>query len=839
MKRASTILPLFFAPLILFSQVLFEKTYGLPSHLESPESIVLHGDDIILAGTTALNSNGGDDVLLVKMDGDGNIIWQKNIGGEENEGAHKVIVGVDGYILGGYTKTLGNGSKDFYLLKTDFDGNVLWEKSFGTANYESCTSLTATDDGGFLLVGDADLNNDQEVDWQIIKTDGLGNEEWSIYYGGLGSDVGRFVKQLSNGNYLIGGGSGEAIDEGGRALISLDIDGNIIWELTFPGLLFEAFYDAIEVDDGDLLVSGTSGHSTMTRVDSAGNLLWDYNSNSQGTFGNEPISFHLTSPDTLLLFRSFGWITAVPYLKLDPDEGTFLTSGSIPLVGVESGISDIISIDNEYFMLGTKMEMLFGNPQGYSVHKFDQNEINQWTFTKENDYTYHDETGNKVVETFSGDYIFSGLRDYSQDTDVAILLTKTNSSGNVIWEKSFDYSLGIESLDLVITSDDHLFMMNNLNNDSLSLLKLDMDGDVVWQQYLDIEAGPSTSFEKKGIIKELPDGGFILYVQTLDEAYLIRLDENGALIFSKSALEANDMLVTAEGHYLLLTNFGFRIYDENGIFLSLHFVSHSVSGLEFEYKSIAPTANGGYWIFGFVKETDTYPYIYRNILIKTDSDGESVFSEALGNHAKFDSNIKVVVQADESILLFGSEQVPIVNVLYDYYYLRDDDCFANSFESAFIEKRAADGTYIGRESFGLDIGANLYDGIITSDGMALGLGWFYNLNSEDQYLVNLNPSEIIGLDESIRISEAQSSIYPNPGNEVLNYNLTTTSNGRLEIQLFNSIGQLVKYFIDDKTEEQIDLQINTSELPQGIYYIQSSIEGKHMTSDKWIKTSKS
>jgi hypothetical protein len=177
----------------------------------------------IVAGTT--NSNDGDitgnhgsyDYWVVKLQASGNILWQKTLGGSWDDQFHSLQQTVDGgYIVAGTTNsndgdvTVNHGSYDYWILKLNSAGIIQWQKSLGGTDDDIATSIQQTTDGGYIVAGDSRsfLNvTIGEYDYWIVKLDALGNMTWSKTLGGSGVDLAYSIQQTSDGGYIVAGGS--------------------------------------------------------------------------------------------------------------------------------------------------------------------------------------------------------------------------------------------------------------------------------------------------------------------------------------------------------------------------------------------------------------------------------------------------------------------------------------------------------------------------------------------------------------------------------------------------------------------------------------------------------
>jgi len=199
--------------------VLWEKTYG-GSGGEDIRKIKPSADGgYVFVGSTSSFYTGaaGDfDFYLVKIDASGNLIWEKHYGGTDWDRAASFIITNDGgYLMVGYTASpeFGAVAREVYMVKVDADGNKQWQKLYGWEHKDESADVIATDDGGYLIVGRSERLYDAKFDkWRsdlyVIKTDIIGNEVWSQTYGGFHDEGASCVRQVSDGGYIISGYTG-------------------------------------------------------------------------------------------------------------------------------------------------------------------------------------------------------------------------------------------------------------------------------------------------------------------------------------------------------------------------------------------------------------------------------------------------------------------------------------------------------------------------------------------------------------------------------------------------------------------------------------------------------
>jgi len=205
------------------------------------------------------------DFYLVKTDSDGNELWNKTFGGPGYDMAYSVQQTFDedgdptGYIVAGYTEAV---SSDVYLVKTDPDGNEIWNKTFGGRYYDEAQSIQQTKDGGYIVAGCTESHGEGETDVWIIKTFPDGNEDWSKTFGGPSYDTAYSIQQTfylegSPTGYIVAGYT-KSYGEGETDvwIIKTDLNGNEDWSKTFGGADYDKTYSVQQTKDGGYIAAG-------------------------------------------------------------------------------------------------------------------------------------------------------------------------------------------------------------------------------------------------------------------------------------------------------------------------------------------------------------------------------------------------------------------------------------------------------------------------------------------------------------------------------------------------------------------------------------------------------
>lgn len=157
----------------------------------------------ILVGSTDKNDGG---LWLIKTDSDGNLLWDK-VFGRGTDWGHCVQETSDGcFIVAGRTYHYGMGSEDAWLIKTDSKGDELWNHTFGGSGYDWANYVRVTSDGGYILVGGTgSFNRYGSNDVWLIKTDADGNKQWGRILGGTDAENSYCVQETSDDSYVIVG----------------------------------------------------------------------------------------------------------------------------------------------------------------------------------------------------------------------------------------------------------------------------------------------------------------------------------------------------------------------------------------------------------------------------------------------------------------------------------------------------------------------------------------------------------------------------------------------------------------------------------------------------------
>jgi hypothetical protein len=327
----------------------------------------------IIAGDTESFGAGSSDVYLIKTDHNGNSQWQKTFGGSASEYGYSVQHTTDGgYIITGSTQSYGAGSNDVYLIKTDPNGNIQWQKTFGGIYSESARSVRQTSDGGYITASQIYNFTTHDVNTYLIKTDSNGTCQWQKAFGVIENDEFVFsVQQTTDGGYIMAGYT-DPPDLELRAdvyLLKTDPNGNTQWQKTFGGNDSDVGLSAQQTSDAGYIIAGYTGfYETgnydvyLIKTDPNGNNRW------QKTFGSSDDDIALSVQQTadggyIIAGRSESYScmlynSDVYLIKTDPN-GNSLWQKTVRTGEWDVGLSVHQTFDGGYVIAGYTCEAPF------------------------------------------------------------------------------------------------------------------------------------------------------------------------------------------------------------------------------------------------------------------------------------------------------------------------------------------------------------------------------------------------------------------------------------------------------------------------------------------------
>jgi predicted secreted protein len=265
--------------------VIWEKTYGGTGY-DSAWSIQQTSDGgYVVAARTQSFGVESYDVWVLKLDGNGDVIWQRTYGGTGLDSADSIQQTSDGgYVVAGISGSSSaypNNAEDFWVLKLDGNGDVIWQRTYGGSGTDWADSVQQTSDGGYIVAGSKRTANNSEDVW-VLKLDGNGDVIWQRTYGGSGRDWADSIQQTSDGGYVMAGSTGSfGAGQLDVWVLKLDENGNVIWEKTYGGTGYDSALSIQQTSDGRYVVAGrTSSFGAgdydvwVLKFDVNGDVIW-------------------------------------------------------------------------------------------------------------------------------------------------------------------------------------------------------------------------------------------------------------------------------------------------------------------------------------------------------------------------------------------------------------------------------------------------------------------------------------------------------------------------------------------------------------------------------------
>lgn len=265
---------------------------GVPEETKTANAVAITPDGgYIVAGGEASSFHDDYNFWVIKLNSDGEEEWQNTFGGAVSNstsidswdgGASSIAVTADGgYIIAGVTATNGrhvtgnHGSSDYWIVKLDSHGKMLWQKALGGSEDEDANSLAVTPDGGYIVAGFAS-SQDGDVqgvrigafnykDIWVVKLDQVGQIEWQKALGGWEIDEASSISVVPDGGYILTGttssNSGDVSGNHGYSdywVVKLNGEGEIVWQKTLGGQNDDEASSIAVSPDGDYIVAGSS-----------------------------------------------------------------------------------------------------------------------------------------------------------------------------------------------------------------------------------------------------------------------------------------------------------------------------------------------------------------------------------------------------------------------------------------------------------------------------------------------------------------------------------------------------------------------------------------------------
>jgi hypothetical protein len=318
----------------------WQKTLGSSGGDQGLSIVQTNDGGYIIVGETTqsgssgnvVGGHGGLDVLVVKLNSSGATEWNKTFGGSGDERATSVIQTADGgYAFTGLASsnngdvTNSHNSVDYWVVKLTSNGTMSWQKTYGGSGDDRAYCIKQTTDGGYVVTGESNTNNDGDVtgnhgniDMWVIKINSTGTLQWQQSFGGSNQERGRSIVQTADGGYIVAGctnssNSGDVTGNRSETItqcygdpsdpwyfcdtytqdfndywvVKISSTGTMQWQKYYGGTSDDEAYSIIQTSDGGYAISGYAGSSNgvvngfhgdydawVIKTDNAGDIQW-------------------------------------------------------------------------------------------------------------------------------------------------------------------------------------------------------------------------------------------------------------------------------------------------------------------------------------------------------------------------------------------------------------------------------------------------------------------------------------------------------------------------------------------------------------------------------------
>jgi hypothetical protein len=346
-----------------------------------------------IGGDQATNLQGG--VLLIRTDPNGEVLWQRVYGGAEYDAGWKVLEAADGnFILAGETASFGEGGLDGYLIKVDQEGNEIWSHTYGTPLNETITSVALTPDGGYYLVGNSVNPADIVADPGAAGYGGYAGRS-NIYIVRIDSEGNELWSQIIESDNNVIAFAGLSVPDGGLVILSTI--------MFFPDLNNELY----------LLRLGDNGQTIWSRVLDDGSFSgYAMIPSSDGCF---IITGTYANPES--------WGTDVFLLKVDMDGNELWRTIYGDPARYEDGVSIIETLEDTYLVLTSSTYSLYAG----------EAEVDLLFFDMDGDYLRTEQVNSgygikaqAILQLADGSYVITGSTINSSLNTYQVVLIKTD-----------------------------------------------------------------------------------------------------------------------------------------------------------------------------------------------------------------------------------------------------------------------------------------------------------------------------------------------------------------------------------------------------------------------------
>lgn len=840
------------------------------------------GSFILSGSTSSINGFGDKDIYVVRLSPSHNVIWSRNYGGANEDAAYTSIVNSKGnvIIVGSSSSFNGGGNLDIVLLEIDIMGNIQSNITFKTTSYDEIPRKIIESDNGFVLCATSNFVGTtaspdilvfefSELDQLIIWQNLIGSTD-------LSGDIPSSIIESNSGGYILVGGTKTFDTNYDQIIVRLNDNGTINSHIAYGGVGNENAQDAIELENGDVIVmgnfrtlSGSGLEMALTRISSDNSIQWIKTYGDKGLDDDRPYAFRRSlNGEYVMAGYSYSYGNGnkdLILLEIDP-EGNVLESYVYGNNNGDEQPWDMILKDSEIVVVGSSSSNGSGLKDAYIFKK--RNQVDN--------------------ECFSVDVVQNNLSlsthvfNYIQNNPNLILDTIVIGQNNIVLdERDFIYNkivngkidkdlMNLNGLDL-FEFDVSLYDKNNYSTSSNSS-SINKSGyfalPLTSDQQLFLNGFISTITTSPHLLMKYRNGFDAFQMENIITNKInapLQIDPSPLTIIAADVdlsdkIRANDISLLQEVIVKKRDGFPQELPAEiNKDYLEWRFIDQRTVDTEDRFKKSSQYpyySSKGY----FRDNVPDVPFYLSNQGSCDESYTETYNAILLGDLVTEGSGVnldKFYSNNSSSVTLDIDDVHDIGNNTYRVFFnhtLDPQDRFV-SFDFALdynqneisitdtrmmVDQKTPTPQWLSNDYKGEELlftsytgssypltGNLVYIDIQKSSGVPriedLGQLHVFVNGSEVPSSIRLRSQTSTGIDLSKDVSEFV-NIYPNPTEGQLSISMPLAYSQHVLVEFINTIGQTVLTFNNEQAIDNIELDIST--LPKGLYQCLITIDGK-------------
>ncbi len=262
----------------------WEMTFGGFGVDKASAIAALPDGGMVVVGRSRWHRGSRDDIMLMRIDAGGTLLWQQTFGGIQGDHGTAVAPLADGgFAVAGHTFSAGAGMGDIWVLRLDAEGRQIWDRTYGGTGNERAYGILSLPGGDLVVAGATRSYGAGEGDAWVLRLDPLGEVRWSRSFGGARDEAALDLAPAAGGDLLIAGYTGSE-GAGGLDIWAARLSGDGIprWQARVGDEGFDAASAVIGTGDGGAVVAGRSmakgemlADARIVRLSGAGEVVWD------------------------------------------------------------------------------------------------------------------------------------------------------------------------------------------------------------------------------------------------------------------------------------------------------------------------------------------------------------------------------------------------------------------------------------------------------------------------------------------------------------------------------------------------------------------------------------